>query len=293
MSATGARALAPEQPSRSHPAATPSPGSRSGPVDASMDLLNQIMRQPVDPDYARVAARGEPSSKRSWQLGVVLVLAGGMFAVSALQTNRAAPAQQTERTELIARIQAAETEQDSLRERIARLSAQNASLRSAALGGDDESRGLEEEIERLGPVVGTTAVTGPGVLVVVDDAPTGNDDQRDQVLDLDLQVLANGLWRAGAEAISINGHRLSALTAIRSAGDAITVDYRSLTRPYRVEAVGDPRTMQARFAESPAGAWWHDLAQNRKMPYETSEVDRLLLDADPGITLRYAREARS
>ena len=90
---------------------------------------------------------------------------------------------------------------------------------------------------------------------MVDDAPVGRrTTRRDRVLDIDLQVLANGLWQAGAEAVSINGHRLSDLTAIRSAGDAITVDYRSLTRPYRVEAIGDPRTLQARFVESAGGA---------------------------------------
>ena len=68
------------------------------------------------------------------------------------------------------------------------------------------------------------------------------------MLDIDLQILVNGLWESGAEAISINGHRLSNLTAIRGAGDAITVDYRSLTRPYQIEAIGDPRTLPASFA---------------------------------------------
>ena len=113
------------------------------------------------------------------------------------------------------------------------------------------------------------------------------------MLDLDLQVLANGLWQSGAEAVAVNGHRLSALTAIRGAGDAITVDYRSLNRPYRVEAIGDPRTLPARFAESPAGTWWNDLAQNRKMRYEISDADHLSLDADPGVTLRWARKPGS
>ena len=80
----------------------------------------------------------------------------------------------------------------------------------------------------------------------------------------------------------------SSLTAIRSAGDAITVDYRSLTRPYRVEAIGDPRTLQARFVESSAGAWWNDLAQNRRMRYEISDVKQLDLAADPGMVLRHA-----
>ncbi len=272
---------------RSVPAGRPVPRRA---VDASMDLLNQILRDPVDPDYARLArepARGR--SRAGWRLAVVLVVSGALFAVAALQTSRAAPVQATERAELVERIQAAETGQDALRDQVEDLDAQIGTLRSAALGDDGASRALEADIDRLGPAVGQGPVTGPGVVVVVDDAPTTSSDVRDQVLDLDLQVLANGLWRSGAEAVAINGHRLSALTAIRGAGDAITVDYRSLTRPYKIEAVGDPRTLEARLADSPAGAWWNDLASNRGMTYQTSDADRLELDADPGITLRYAR----
>lgn len=262
-------------------------------VDASMDLLNQILREPVDPDYARVAADVPPGQRRrprahGW-LALVLVLAGALFAVGALQTNRARPVQETERAELVERIGAAESQQDALRRQVEDLDGQIDGLRSAALGTDASSRALEAQIDRLGPAVGLAPVTGPGIVVVVDDASTTDDDARDQVLDLDLQVLANGLWASGAEAVAINGHRLSALTAIRGAGDAITVDYRSLTRPYRVEAIGDPRTLQARLAESAAGAWWNDLAQNRDMTYQTSDASRLVLDSDPGITLRYAR----
>jgi uncharacterized protein YlxW (UPF0749 family) len=259
-----------------------------------MDLLNQILREPVDPDYALVAARVAPGHRRRpqghhWWLALVLVLAGTLFALGALQTNRARPVQASERAELIERIQAAEGEQDALRGQVEDLDGQIRGLRSTALGSDGESKALETQIDELGPAVGLAPVTGPGVVIVVDDAPTTGDDVRDQVLDLDLQVLANGLWTSGAEAVAINGHRLSALTAIRGAGDAITVDYRSLTRPYRVEAVGDPRTLQARLAESAAGAWWNDLAQNRNMTYQTSDASRLVLDSDPGITLRYAR----
>jgi uncharacterized protein YlxW (UPF0749 family) len=261
--------------------------------DASMDLLNQIVRQPIDPDYTIAAATGSEPSRGRWKLGVLAMIIGAMFAVAALQTTRAAPALQSERSELISRIQAAEREQDQLRGRVNGLTEEIATLRAAALGEDDGARIVESQIARLDPVVGNAAVAGPGVLIVVDDAPSAAEDARDRVLDIDLQVLANGLWEAGAEAISINGHRLSSLTAIRSAGDAITVDYRSLTRPYRVEAIGDVRTLQARFVESSAGAWWNDLAQNRQMRYEISDVKQLDLAADPGIVLRHAGRAAS
>ena len=258
-----------------------------------MDLLNQIIRQPVDPDYTVVAARGDGAPRSRWAFAAVATLFGALFAVAALGTTRGAPALQSERSGLISRIRTAESEQDQLRGRATALSTDIATLRGAALGEDNSSRGLENQISALDPVVGNVAVAGPGMVVVVDDAPSANTDARDRVLDLDLQMLANGLWAAGAEAVAINGHRLSNLTAIRSAGDAITVDYRSLTRPYRVEAVGDPRTLQARFVESAAGSWWNDLAQNRRMGYQIDEVRRLSLGADPGMVLRHAQRAPS
>jgi uncharacterized protein YlxW (UPF0749 family) len=292
MTTTSARRRAQRRSQASSATApAPMPRPRQAP-DASMDLLNQIIRHPIDPDYAS-APVGSESSRGRWKLGLLAMIIGALFAVAALQTTRAAPALQSERSELISRIQTAEREQDELRSRVTSLTEDIATLRDAALGDDDAARFVESQISMLDPVVGNTAVTGPGVLIVVDDSPSAAADARDRVLDIDLQVLANGLWEAGAEAISINGHRLSNLTAIRSAGDAITVDYRSLTRPYRVEAIGDVRTLQARFVESSAGAWWNDLAQNRRMRYEISDVKQLDLAADPGIVLRHAGRAAS
>ena len=255
-----------------------------------MDLLLQVIRQPVDPDYAVAAARGGSSPRRHWALALAALAIGALFAVAALQNTRAAPDLQSERRELVTRVQAAESQQDQLRSRATALSDDITTLRAAALGGDVSSQALQRRVNRLAPMVGAAAVRGPGVTIVVDDAAPDR-DARDRVLDLDLQILANGLWAVGAEAVAINGHRLSNLTAIRSAGDAITVDYRSLTRPYRVEAIGDPQTMPAALAESSAGAWWHDLARNRGMRFEVGDAEDLALPADPGLALRWAKES--
>lgn len=263
------------------------------PVDASMDLLNQIIRHPVDPDYALVKARGDQTPSRGLAFAVVAIVIGAMFAIAAAQTNRSAPQLEGERAELISRIEAAEAAQDALRGRATDLSAEITRLRADSLGNDDTAKALQSRINALDPLVGNVAVKGPGLLLVVDDASTGTDDHRDRVLDMDLQMLVNGLWHAGAEAIAINGHRLSSLTAIRGAGDAITVNYRSLTRPYRVEAIGDPRTLQARFVGSAGGIAWEELAQNRRMRYEISSMDEMTLEADPGMVLRYAKKMTS
>ena len=92
---------------------------------------------------------------------------------------------------------------------------------------------------------------GPGVRVVVDDAP-GADSARNQVLDTDLQRLVNGLWEAGAEAIAINGQRLTNLSTIRHAGGRDHGERRSLRPPYVVSAIGNQDTLPARFAETSA-----------------------------------------
>jgi uncharacterized protein YlxW (UPF0749 family) len=262
-------------------------------VDASMDLLNQILRQPIDPDYAIAAAPGgRPQPRWRWSFAMVTLMIGALLAIAALQTNQAAPALQNERAELISRIKTAETSQDQLRGRVTSLSAEIASLREAAIGDDDTAKALVAQINRLRPAVGDAAVAGPGLVITIDDAPGETGDARNRVLDMDLQMLANGLWQAGAEAVAVNRHRLSGLTAIRSAGDAITVDYRSLNRPYQIEAIGDPRTLQARFVESSGGAWWNELAQNQRMRYDISSVDEIALPADPGMVLRYARQPK-
>ncbi len=258
--------------------------------DASMDLLNQILAHPLDPDYAEVAARGAPPSKGHWMLGLTLLLAAGMFALAAVQTTRSAPQVEQERKDLITRIQSAEKSQDQLEARIDQTSAQIRTLRSSALGGGSQASRLTDQINELDPQVGQDPVVGPGLVITVDDAPQTS--ANGTVLDVDLQQLVNGLWQAGAEAVAINGHRVTALTAIRSAGDAITVNYRSLTGPYVVTAIGDPATLPAKFADSAGGVWWNGLHQNYGMRFDIAAESKVQVAGDAGLSLRWAKEKK-
>ena len=80
-------------------------------------------------------------------------------------------------------------------------------------------------------MTGSATVTGPGLVVTLDNAPdtnaAGNKQRSTQLRSLpdgvvrarDLQIVANSLWMAGAEAIMISGQRLTATSAIRFAGE--------------------------------------------------------------------------
>jgi uncharacterized protein YlxW (UPF0749 family) len=95
------------------------------------------------------------------------------------------------------------------------------------------------------------------------------------------------LWQCGAEAIAINGQRLTAVSTIRAAGEAILVDFRPITRPYVLTAIG-PDDIDKRLADSATGKQFRRFVENYRMQFEIKARRGLTLPAgaDPG--LRYA-----
>ena len=270
-----------------------------------MTLLTEVMQRPLDPGYAAAAERrarnGEPSrrTERSALMLTVLALLGMLLATAGLQARGSSPDRTAERQQLAAEI----TRQDAAANRLQRdnaaLAAAIEAERSRQL--DQQARGaLADLVDRLGLVTGAIAVTGPGVTLTIDDAEAvavapGADPRSDtttedgRVLDQDLQVVVNGLWEAGAEAVAINGQRLTALSAIRSAGQAILVDYRPLKPPYRILAIGDPERLPARFGKTAGGRDVKYLADNFGIRYELVPSQQLRLPASAGLDVRQAR----
>ncbi len=98
---------------------------------------------------------------------------------------------------------------------------------------------------------GTAALQGPGPEVRLADsrrqAKSETDRESLSVQDVDLQLVVNALLAAGAEAVAVNDSRIVSTTAIRAAGDTIVVNFRPLTPPYVVRAIG---AEASRFRES-------------------------------------------
>lgn len=257
-----------------------------------MSLLNNLIAHPLDEGYA-VAARTRPSqrpnrSRHRILLVIALAVLGFLLAVAASQNYRAAPEAEKQRKELITRINQADNNLNQLRSQQAKLADEVRSLQASGLSNTGSGAALQQKLDDLELRTGAVAATGPGLKAVVNDAKN-SDDKEGRLLDVDLQQLVNGLWTAGAEAISVNGHRLTSLTAIRGAGSAITVDYSSLTPPYTVLAIGDTATMPARFAQSSGGQWVQYLVSNFDVRMTITTEDSLLVPADATIALRYAK----
>jgi uncharacterized protein YlxW (UPF0749 family) len=146
---------------------------------------------------------------------------------------------------------------------------------------------LDEARSDLALSTGFAAAEGPGLRVTVDDQPQGDPDGL--VRATDLRVLVNGLWEAGAEAIAINGRRLTSLSAIVNSAIAIQVNQGPLSPPYVVQAIGD-QNLDADFVETQSGLTFLALAEQFGFVVERDTVSSLLLPAAPPSLqrLRYA-----
>lgn len=276
------------------------PSTRRGRADASMTLLVEVLERPLDPGYAAAAERKRaqaaaaaspagaapaPRARRRGALTAVMAAVTGLLvtgAVLALHT----PSDPSDRSELVADIERRTSEADALAVRASGLRAEVQSQQDALLGGDP---GAPSAGDGVLVASGTTEVTGPGLVVTLTDgrgatpdpaAPRDVDPAADaRVQDGDLQRVANGLWASGAEAVAVNGQRLTAATAIRSAGGAVLVNFRPLSPPYRVEAIGSPNALAASFALTPAARWLQALQDQYGIGVQVTTAEALDLPA--------------
>ena len=272
-----------------------------------MSLLTNVMEHSLDDGYAEAAARKGvtgtsrlPSalSGRLW-LAVGLILAALVVTLGAAQAQVSAPTEAKERQKLVDRVQTETRDADALQKDVDALRDTVSAEQRAALHdqGGDQGTALLELLS------GATPVTGPGVKLVVDDAKeashggTGSPRQSDgfsdtgRVRDRDMQRLVNGLWASGAEAVSINGQRLTVLSAIRAAGDAILVDNKPLAPPYTVLAIGDGKSLSSTFLSSADGQYLQVLKQDYGIRASISVQRGLRLPAAPSLVVRYAKPA--
>jgi uncharacterized protein YlxW (UPF0749 family) len=232
-----------------------------------LGVMANLVADATASDYGR-----EAPTRRVPVLLTVIVVASCVFLLilAFVRTREAAPVAADERralaTRVMERTDAVRSQQQAVdQERLALASAQQDALAATAAG-----RALADRVLVLQQLAGVLPAEGPGVALDLKDPPRARADDifvpsLNRILDRDLQVVINSLWLSGAVAVSINDQRLTARTAIRSAGAAILVDYRPVLSPYRVVAItsGDttPAELAQRFSQSSASALLRSLRE--------------------------------
>ncbi len=256
-------------------------------------LLSDITSRPLDPGYL-LAGPGRPPRRRLTGVAILVCLVLTGIAVGAAANQlRSVPSATSGRRVLEAEIEGRTAAADELAAGNAIQRARIDDLQAAALSGDDDE--LAADVVRLSLASGAVAVTGPGLRVTLDDSPDAGDDlfadedKTKRVLDVDVQQVVNGLWAGGAEAIAVNGQRLTTLSAIRGAGTAILVDYRPLARPYVIDAIGDPEALEGELTAGVTGSTVSLLRSNYGIQVSVDQDEALELPASSSALLRHAR----
>ena len=230
-----------------------------------------------------------PRSRLLLAVGCILL---GFLAMVAARSRPADPAARLSReyrlADLIERQQASTT---TLRRDVEVLRRAVEQRRTRRAGGEAALAERERLAADLGLAAGLVPMAGPGVRVTLDDsvlerAPTGN--VNDLVIhSQDVQAVVNALWRAGAEAVAINGQRLISTSAVLCVGNTLLLNGTVHSPPYTVDAVGAARD---RFEDDPLVRRLHHDAESYGLRFSVDREDDVEVPAYRGATtLTYAR----
>jgi len=205
----------------------------------SVDLLAQFWNQPLDYE-APPPDRRRPRTISGRLLTVaVIVVIGLLLAVAWRESVLSQPADAKAREDLRDDIAAQREDNEVLTDFTERLRDDVNAMRDELLG----SQAAVEQLHRDEAAAGLRAVTGDGAKVVVANGPEPDNttgSHLGEIFDRDLHLIVNTLWALGAEAIAIDGQRLTAVTTIRAAGKVILVDFAPVSSPYEIVAIGPP-----------------------------------------------------
>lgn len=116
-----------------------------------------------------------------------------------------------------------------------------------ATENNSELEVAKNDINEGNKIIGLTTVTGPGVIIRVEDSDidaTSILNSSDLLVhDIDILKIVNELKNAGAEAISINEQRVILTTPIICGGNIININGEKIGSPFEIKAIGSPEVL--------------------------------------------------
>jgi uncharacterized protein YlxW (UPF0749 family) len=244
----------------------------------------------------RAVLRGRRVSAWGALVPVVALAAGLLFATSAhtAQGTDLRAGEITKLSELIGQRNTAVTRQAAqladLQRQVQRLTKQAASrdgaVAAAAASGD--AGALSAALVPL---------TGPGVVITLNDAPTRADGSLpvnarpdDLVIhQSDVQAVVNAVWAAAADGVAVMDQRLIATSAVRCVGNTLLLQGRTYSPPFVITAIADPAAVRAQLAASPQVAVLQEAVDAFGLTFDVRARSQVTLPAYDGpLDLQYA-----
>ncbi|HET7027235.1 MAG TPA: DUF881 domain-containing protein [Candidatus Limnocylindrales bacterium] len=227
-------------------------------------------------------------------LGIALAALGFLVAAQLRSEGPRVRYTTQERSPLVETALELQRNQDALKSRILDLNKQIRDVQVSGQGNAAIVTQLNDELENARVAAGLVALEGPGLVLELNDSavpvPSGATEADYIVTGQDIRTVVDALWQAGAEAMAVNGERVTAVTAIADIGGSILVNYAYLAPPYQVTAIG-PKGLYERLTAVPSFA---ELVRTRADGFGISigfaEPQKVVVPAYAGaVTLREAR----
>ena len=219
---------------------------------------------PTDRQMEGRTERTPKQDRRGWW-STLFALCGILGAMLGLSVRTQTAKQQQDKLD---RLQGSAVQFNAnldLQRRIRQLQKDNVQLVKSAPSDTERLKVLSKDLANAQAFAGLTDVKGPGIVVTLSDSkkpfanmpagfsnmPTGFAPPN-IIHDTDIDAVLNELKASGAEAISVNGQRIAAVSPVRCVGPTVLVNFTPTASPFVIKAIGDPKTLKA-GVELPGG----------------------------------------
>jgi uncharacterized protein YlxW (UPF0749 family) len=232
----------------------------------------------------------------TWQvtLGVALLALGFLIAAQAASEGPRVRYTTQERTPLVETVNELQAQQDTLKQRILDLRSQIQSVEGQGEGSAVQVKQLNDELQQARISAGLIPLTGTGIVIQLEDSkePVPQDGSESDYLvgSRDIRAVVEELWGAGAEAIAVNGERITPTSAIIDVGTSLLINSAYLTPPYQVTALGPPDLYDRLSARAGFVEFVRDRSKGYGIGVSLAEPTAVDMPAFVGtVTLRYSR----
>ena len=151
--------------------------------------------------------------------------------------------------------------------------------------GKEASELLQQELKETEELLGKTSVTGEGIIIKL---ANGGEQQ---VNAEDLLELVNLLKNAGAEAISINEHRIAYDSYIVDINEKkyITIKGEYVTSPYTIKAIGNTTYLESAVSQKNYGYIDTKISEGKQISLERATNIKIVAH-DKGLDFEYVKE---
>ena len=226
-----------------------------------------------------------------WQAMVPLVaLAAGLLFATSGRTAAGTDLRAGDITELSQLIRQRDAALDARESQLADLGSQVQALTEQAGQRDGAVAAAQARGEAGAVSAGLVPLTGPGVVITLDDAPQRPDgaipvDARPDDLVIhqsDVQAVVNAVWAAAADGVAIMNQRLIATSAVRCVGNTLLLQGRPYSPPFVVTAIADIEAVRAQLAASPQVAVFEQAVEDFGLTFEVRALPEVTLPAYSG-----------